>query len=327
MGTYTSITKQEVRTMNRNGVSVSKIVERLDLKVYTDNIDLKKRKIERSDINRPALQLAGYFLHFDSSRVQVIGNVEYFYTKQLDEEKRLEIYKELLSYDIPCIIISRDLVPDEDFVRIAEENGIPVLGTSRPTSEFTAELIYALGELLAPCITIHGVLVDVYGEGVLITGESGIGKSEAALELVRRGHRLVSDDVVEISRINDHTLIGTAPDITRNFIELRGIGIVDVKSLYGVECIREKQQIDLVINLSEWKKDAEYDRMGLEDEYIEYLGNKVVCYSVPIRPGRNLAVICETAAVNHRQKKMGYHAAQELYRRVQQNLSKNKEED
>lgn len=327
MGTYTSITKQEVRTMNRNGVSVSKIVERLDLKVYTDNIDLKKRKIERSDINRPALQLAGYFLHFDSSRVQVIGNVEYFYTKQLDEEKRLEIYKELLSYDIPCIIISRNLVPDEDFVRIAEENGIPVLGTGRPTSEFTAELIYALGELLAPCITIHGVLVDVYGEGVLITGESGIGKSEAALELVRRGHRLVSDDVVEISRINDHTLIGTAPDITRNFIELRGIGIVDVKSLYGVECIREKQQIDLVINLSEWKKDAEYDRMGLEDEYIEYLGNKVVCYSVPIRPGRNLAVICETAAVNHRQKKMGYHAAQELYRRVQQNLSKNKEED
>ena len=313
--------------MNRNGVSVSKIVERLDLKVYTDNIDLKKRKIERSDINRPALQLAGYFLHFDSSRVQVIGNVEYFYTKQLDEEKRLEIYKELLSYDIPCIIISRDLVPDEDFVKLAEENGIPVLGTSRPTSEFTAELIYALGELLAPCITIHGVLVDVYGEGVLITGESGIGKSEAALELVRRGHRLVSDDVVEISRINDHTLIGTAPDITRNFIELRGIGIVDVKSLYGVECIREKQQIDLVINLSEWKKDAEYDRMGLEDEYIEYLGNKVVCYSVPIRPGRNLAVICETAAVNHRQKKMGYHAAQELYRRVQQNLSKNKEED
>lgn len=313
--------------MNKNGVSVSKIVERLDLKVYTDDIDLKKRKIERSDINRPALQLAGYFLHFDSSRVQVIGNVEYFYTKQMEEDKKLEIYKELLSYEIPCIIFSRELVPDEDFLRIAEENGIPVLGTVRPTSEFTAELIYALGELLAPCITIHGVLVDVYGEGVLITGESGIGKSEAALELVRRGHRLVSDDVVEISRINDHTLIGTAPDITRNFIELRGIGIVDVKSLYGVECIREKQEIDLVINLSEWKKDAEYDRMGLEDEYIEYLGNKVVCYSVPIRPGRNLAVICETAAVNHRQKKMGYHAAQELYRRVQANLVKNREED
>ena len=327
MGACALCKNQGVQTMNKNGVSVSKIVERLDLKVYTDNIDLKKRKIERSDINRPALQLAGYFLHFDSSRVQLIGNVEYFYTKQLEEEKKLEVYKELLSYEIPCIIFSRDLIPDEDFVRLAEENGIPVLGTNRSTSEFTAELIYALGELLAPCITIHGVLVDVYGEGVLITGESGIGKSEAALELVRRGHRLVSDDVVEISRINDHTLIGTAPDITRNFIELRGIGIVDVKSLYGVECIREKQEIDLVINLSEWKKDAEYDRMGLEDEYIEYLGNKVVCYSVPIRPGRNLAVICETAAVNHRQKKMGYHAAQELYRRVQQNLVKNREEE
>ena len=313
--------------MNKNGVSVSKIVERLDLKVYTDEIDLKKRKITRSDINRPALQLAGYFLHFDSTRVQVIGNVEYFYTKQMEEEKKLEIYKELLSYEIPCIIFSRDLVPDEEFIHIAEENGIPVLGTNRPTSEFVAELIFALGEFLAPCITIHGVLGDVYGEGVLITGESGIGKSEAALELIRRGHRLVSDDVVEISRINDHTLMGTAPDITRNFIELRGIGIVDVKTLYGVECIKEKQEIDLVIKLSEWKKDAEYDRMGLEDEYIEYLGNQVVCYSVPIRPGRNLAVICETAAVNHRQKKMGYNAAQELYRRVQENLVKGREEE
>lgn len=315
------------RKMNKNSVSVSKIVERLDLKVFTDNIDLKKRKIESADINRPALQLAGYFVHFESSRVQLIGNVEYFYTKQLEVQKKIEIYKELLSYDIPCIIFSRELVPDKEFIQIAEENGIPVLGTCRSSSEFTAELIYALGELLAPSITIHGVLVDVYGEGVLITGESGIGKSEAALELVRRGHRLVSDDVVEISRINENTLIGTAPDITRNFIELRGIGIVDVKSLYGVECIREKQEIDMVINLSEWKKDAEFDRMGLEDEYIEYLGNKVVCYSVPIRPGRNLAVICETAAVNHRQKKMGYHAAKELYRRVQENLVKNQQED
>ncbi len=313
--------------MSKNGVSVSKIVELLDLKIYTDDIDLKKRKIECADINRPALQLAGYFQHFESSRVQVIGNVEYFYTKQLREDVKMSIYKELLSYDIPCIIYSRDLLPDKEFIEIAEERGIPVLGSSRPTSEFTAELIYVLGEQLAPCITIHGVLVDVYGEGVLITGESGIGKSEAALELVRRGHRLVSDDVVEISRINEHTLIGTAPDITRNFIELRGIGIVDVKTLYGVECIKEKQEIDLVIKLAEWKKDAEYDRMGLEEEYIEYLGNKVVCHSVPIRPGRNLAVICETAAVNHRQKKMGYNAAQELYRRVQNNLVKKREED
>ena len=313
--------------MNKGGVSVAKIVELLDLKVYTEGVDLKKRKITSADINRPALQLAGYFDHFDSSRVQVVGNVEYFYTKKLEPDRKRKIFKQLLSYNIPCLILSRDLLPDKEFLSLAEEYGVPVLGTSRITSEFMAEIIYELGEQLAPCITIHGVLVDVYGEGVLITGESGIGKSEAALELVRRGHRLVSDDVVEISKINDHTLMGTAPDITRNFIELRGIGIVDVKTLYGVECIKEKQQIDLVIKLAEWKKDAEYDRMGLEEEYIEYLGNKVVCHSVPIRPGRNLAVICETAAVNHRQKKMGYNAAQELYRRVQANLVKSRDEE
>lgn len=313
--------------MSKKEVSVSKIVERLDLKEYTDGLDLKKRKIQTPEINRPGLQVAGYFLHFNSSRIQVIGNVEYFYTKQLEEEKKLEIYKELLSYDIPCIIFCRNHVPDEDFIRIAQENGVPVLGTEKSTSIFSAELIRKLSELLAPSITIHGVLVDVYGEGVLITGESGIGKSEAALELVRRGHRLVSDDVVEIRKIDDHTLVGTAPNITRNFIELRGIGIVDVKTLYGVECIKEKQVIDLVVKLQEWKKDAEYDRMGMEDEYIEYLDTQVVCHSVPIRPGRNIAVICETAAVNHRQKKMGYNAAQELYRRVQENLVKSRNQE
>lgn len=313
--------------MNKGGVSVSKIVELMDLKVFTDNIDLKKRKIHSADINRPALQLAGFFDHFESTRVQVVGNVEYFYTQQLEETVKLERFRELLSYDIPCIIYSRSLVPHESFIKMAEERGIPVLGTNRSTSEFTAELIYELGEQLAPCITIHGVLVDIYGEGVLITGESGIGKSEAALELIRRGHRLVSDDVVEISKINEHTLIGTAPEITRHFIEIRGIGIVDIKTLYGVECVKEKQQIDLVIKLSDWKKEAEYDRMGLEEEYIEYLGNKVVCHSLPIRPGRNLAVILESAAVNHRQKKMGYNAAQELYRRVQANIVKNRNEE
>ena len=313
--------------MNKGGVSVSKIVELMDLKVFTDSLDLKKRKIQSADINRPALQLAGFFDHFESTRVQVVGNVEYFYTQQLDEEIKQERFRELLSYDIPCIIYSRNLQPNENFIQMAEERGIPVLGTDRSTSEFTAELIYELGEQLAPCITIHGVLVDIYGEGVLITGESGIGKSEAALELIRRGHRLVSDDVVEISKINEHTLIGTAPEITRHFIEIRGIGIVDIKTLYGVECVKEKQQIDLVIKLSDWKKDAEYDRMGLEEEYIEYLGNKVVCHSLPIRPGRNLAVILESAAVNHRQKKMGYNAAQELYRRVQENIVKNRNEE
>ena len=174
------------------------------------------------------------------------------------------------------------------------------------------------------CISIHGVLVDVYGVGVLIMGESGIGKSEAALELIKRGHRLVSDDVVEIRKVSDETLVGTAPDITRHFIELRGIGIVDVKMLYGVQSVRETQNIDLVITLEEWDRDKEYDRLGLEEQYTEFLGNKVVCHQLPIRPGRNLAIIVETAAINHRQKSMGYNAAQELYKRVQQNMTKRK---
>ena len=311
---------------SKSGVSVAKVAELLDLKNYTSDIDLKNRRIECSDINRPALQLTGYFEHFEQSRIQIIGNVEYTYIQQLSDEEKHHRYSELMKFDIPCVIFCRDLKPGDVFMEEAKKQSIPVLGTDKPTSEFVAELIYCLGEQLAPCISVHGVLVDVYGEGVMITGESGIGKSEAALELIRRGHRLVTDDVVEIRKINDHTLMGTSPDITRHFIEQRGIGIIDVKTLYGVECVKEKQQIDLVIKLEDWKKEAEYDRLGLEEEYIEYLGNKVVCHSLPIRPGRNLAVICETAAVNHRQKKMGYNAAQELYRRVQANLTKNSED-
>lgn len=188
-----------------------------------------------------------------------------------------------------------------------------------------AEIIRWLGVQLAPCISIHGVLVDVYGEGVLITGESGIGKSEAALELIKRGHRLVSDDVVELRKVSDVTLVGSAPDITRHFIELRGIGIIDVKTLFGVESVKDTQSVDLVIKLEEWDRDKEYDRLGLHEEYTEYLGNKIVCHSLPIRPGRNLAIIVESAAVNHRQKKMGYNAAEALYKRVQANLAKKRE--
>lgn len=305
------------------GVEIEKIIKKLELKNLTEQMDLTEAEIVLSDVNRPALQLSGYFNHFEEKRVQIIGNVEYAYLQQLDQERKLEIYHQFLKYEIPCVIFCRDLMPDDDFVKIALENKVPVLATSRCTSEFMAELIYTLSEQLAPCITIHGVLVDVYGEGLLITGESGIGKSEAALELIRRGHRLVTDDVVEIRKINEHVLVGTSPDITRYFIELRGIGIIDVKTLFGVECVKEKQNIDLVIKLEDWKKDNDYDRLGLEEEYAEFLGNKVVCHSLPIRPGRNLAVICEAAAVNHRQKKMGYNAAQELYRRVQENLNKN----
>ena len=199
--------------------------------------------------------------------------------------------------------------------------------TKKATSAFTAEVIRWLNVKLAPCISVHGVLVDVYGEGVLITGESGIGKSEAALELIKRGHRLVTDDVVELRKVSDDTLIGSAPDITKHFIELRGIGIIDVKTLFGVSSVKDTGNIDLVIRLEDWSKDKEYDRLGLEEEYVDYLGNKIASHTIPIRPGRNLALFCESAAVNHRQKKMGYNAAQELYKRVQESLSKRRDED
>ncbi|MCI9005190.1 MAG: HPr(Ser) kinase/phosphatase [Lachnospiraceae bacterium] len=309
------------------GVSVKKIVEKMNLKVLNPEVDIKSRKVTIADVNRPALQLSGYFDYFDEKRVEIIGMVEYTYMQKLNIEEKIELYRKFFAYHIPCVIFSRNLEPDAELMQIATENSVPVLSTDYGTSAFMAELIYYLGEELAPCISIHGVLVDVYGEGLLLMGESGIGKSEAALELIRRGHRLVSDDVVEIRKINKHTLVGTAPDITRYFIELRGVGIIDVKTLFGVECVKEKQNIDLVIKLEDWKRDNEYDRLGLEEEYTEFLGNKVVCHSLPIRPGRNLAVICESAAVNHRQKKMGYNAAKELYRRVQENLRKTDDEE
>lgn len=245
----------------------------------------------------------------------------------LDEARKQEVFTQLLSHDIPGIVFCRELQPDPLFLEIAEKEQVPVLMTRKATSAFMAEIIRWLNVKLAPCISVHGVLVDVYGEGVLITGESGIGKSEAALELIKRGHRLVTDDVVEIRKVSDDTLIGTAPDITKHFIELRGIGIVDVKTLFGVSSVKDTQSIDLVIRLEDWNKDKEYDRLGLEEEYTEYLGNKIVCHSIPIRPGRNLAIICESAAVNHRQKKMGYNAAQELYTRVQNSLARKREDD
>ena len=304
------------------GVKLEKLIEKMSLKNLTPDLDLTQSEIQVPDINRPALQLTGYFDHFDSDRVQIIGYVEYTYLETLSDEKKKEMYTQLLSYGIPCIVYCRNLEPDETFLQMANEMKVPIFQSSKQTSAFTAEVIRWLNVELAPCISIHGVLVDVYGVGVLIMGESGIGKSEAALELINRGHRLVTDDVVEIRKVSDDTLVGKAPDITRHFIELRGIGIVDVKSLFGVQSVRETQTIDLVINMEEWDKNREYDRLGLKEESTQFLGNKVVCHSIPIRPGRNLAIIVESAAVNHRQKQMGYNAAEELYRRVQESLAK-----
>ncbi len=308
-------------------VSLELIIEKMKLTNLTPELEIEGIKITQPDINRPALQLSGYFEHYEATRIQIIGFVEYTYMQSMSEEHKETIFTKLLSHDIPCIVFCRDLQPDPLFLKIATEQNVVVLTASKATSSFMAEIIRWLNVKLAPCISVHGVLVDVYGEGLLITGESGIGKSEAALELIKRGHRLVTDDVVQIRKVSDDTLIGDAPDITKHFIELRGIGIVDVKTLFGVSSVKDTQGIDLVIRLEDWDKEKEYDRLGLEEEYIEYLGNKVVCHNIPIRPGRNLAVICESAAVNHRQKKMGYNAAQELYTRVQNSLSKKKEDE
>ena len=305
-----------------HGVAITDLIKKMNLRSVTPEIDTDKIVLSHPDVNRPALQLAGFFDHFDRERVQIIGYVEQEYIRHMERERKIEIYDKLLSSQIPCLLYSRSQEPDEDMLMRCLHYGVPCLISDHTTSDLMAEVIRWLKVKLAPCISIHGVLVDVYGEGVLIMGESGIGKSEAALELIKRGHRLVTDDVVEIRKVSDETLIGSAPEITRHFIELRGIGIVDVKTLFGVESVKETQSIDMVIKLEDWDRDKEYDRMGLDEQYTEFLGNRVVCHSIPVRPGRNLAIIVESAAVNYRQKKMGYNAAQELYNRVQANLAK-----
>lgn len=306
-----------------NFVALSKVVDKMKLENCTPEIDTSKVFITKPDINRPALQLAGFMEDFDKSRIQIIGNVEHSFLSH--QENKAEIMDNFLSQGIPCLVFCNGFELEPETIASALKYGVPLLRTSKTTSSFMAEVIRWLNVELAPVMTIHGVLVDVYGEGILITGESGIGKSEAALELIKRGHRLVSDDVVEIRKVSDETLVGTSPEMTRHFIELRGIGIIDVKTLFGVESVKNTGTIDLVINLEEWNRDREYDRMGLEEHYVNYLGNNVVCHNIPIRPGRNLAIICESAAVNFRQKKMGYNAAQTLYERAIANMNGGKQ--
>ena len=304
------------------GVTITELINKMGLKNLTPELDTDKIVVAHPEVNRPALQLTGFYSHFDNERVQMLGNVEIAYLQSLPIERRKAMYDKLISSKIPCILFCRNLMPEEWVTELCNHYGVACLVSEKTTSDVMAEVIRWMKVKLAPCISIHGVLVDVFGEGVLIPGESGIGKSEAALELIKRGHRLVSDDVVEIRKVSDETLIGSAPDITRYFIELRGIGIIDVKTLFGVESVKNTQSIDMVIQLEEWDKDREYDRLGMEDQYTEYLGNRVVCHKIPIRPGRNLAIIVESAAVNYRQKKMGYNAAKELYNRVQANMAK-----
>lgn len=305
-------------------VTLGRVAEKMGLVCLTPDVDYEDVNITVAEVNRPALQLAGFFDQFDNDRIQIIGNVEFSYLDGLEPAERLERYRQIFEYDIPCIVFCRNLDPGKEVAELATDYEIPLFKSGDTTSAFIGEVIRRLNVRLAPAAMIHGVLVDVYGEGVLILGDSGIGKSEAAIALIQRGHRLIADDAVEIRKVSDETLIGTAPDITKHFIELRGIGILDIKTLFGVRSIKDTGRIDMVIKLEEWDPEKTYERMGLEEHYVEYLGNKVECYTIPVRPGRNLAAIVETAAVNHRQKKMGYNAAEELTKRLNEAKKDNK---
>ncbi len=302
-------------------VQIKTIMEMFDLKLL-NSVSIEERTLTHAEINRPALQLAGFYDYFNENRLQIIGMVEHTYLRKLSKEDRLGTSKRFFTYNLPCVVICRGLEPFQEMLDCATEKDIPLFSYEGTTTEFTGEIIRWLRVELAPRVRMHGVLVDIYGEGVLIMGESGIGKSETALELIKRGHRLVADDAVEIKRASRQTLVGSCPEIIRHFIELRGIGIIDVKQMYGVGSVKTTQAIDLVINLEAWDNEKDYDRLGLNDEYMDILGNNVVCHTIPIRPGRNIAVICEAAAINFRQKRMGYNAAQVLNERIQSNLSK-----
>ena len=304
-------------------IKLQEVINNFELRVFTKTASVEAVEIKIAELNRPALQLVGYYDYFNSDRLQIIGMVEYTYLLTLSSEQRRETFSKLCAYKFPAVIFSRELEPFPELLEAAEEHGIPVLQSCNATSELISELIRWLRVELAPRTTLHGVLLDVFGEGILLMGESGVGKSETALELIHRGHRLVADDAVEIKRVSNQTLIGSCPEITRYFIELRGIGIIDVKQMFGVEAVKQTHAIDLVIQLELWDKEKEYERLGATDEYIDILGNSVVCCKIPIRPGRNLAIICESAAINHRQKKMGYNSALALSQRVMENININ----
>ena len=295
-----------------DSIKLTSFIEKFELKLLNTEVNIDGRLIKHAEVERPGLPFAGFYDHFLDDRMQVIGLSECAFIKSLSASERVFALSEFFSHDIPCVILGDDISLLQEVLEIATKRGVPILSYEGTTSELLSEALRWLQVELAPRTVMHGVLVDVYGEGVLIMGESGIGKSETALELVKRGHRLVADDVVEIRRASQITLYGRAPEKLRHLIELRGIGIVNIKELYGVGSVKLTQGITLVINLVHWNKDEEYERIGLHDDYMDILGNKIVCHTIPIRPGRNTAIICESAAINYRQKQLGYNAAKEL---------------
>ncbi|MGI6778975.1 MAG: HPr(Ser) kinase/phosphatase [Acetivibrionales bacterium] len=297
-------------------VTLKELAEEFHLECITEYRRLEEINISTSEVNRPGLQLAGYLEFFGTDRVQILGKVETTYLEGLSREERLKKLDDFFSCGFPCIVVARGLEILPEMIEVSKKYQIPILRTDDTTSVFLGGIIRYLNFQLAPRVTKHGVLVEVYGEGILILGESGVGKSETALELVKRGHRLIADDVVEIRRVSDKTLLGSAPDIIRHFIEIRGIGILDVKNLYGMGSVKVLDNISLIINLELWDENKSYDRLGLEDYYYEILGIKLPSLTIPVRPGRNLAIIIEVAAMNNRQKNMGYNAAKVLNERV-----------
>lgn len=296
-------------------VSIKEIIEELDLEVVymPENKDYY---VYSQDLNRTGLQFAGYFEYFAYERIQIVGKTEYNYFSQMDKQTREEVLEKFFSYEIPALIVSRDLEVKPDVIEKAKKYDRVVLTTKRNTTRLINRLSNYLDNKLAPHTTIHGVLVDVYGIGVLIRGESSIGKSETALELIQRGHRLVADDAVEIRKLDDSMLVGQSPELLRHFLEIRGIGIIDVRSLYGVGAIKNSKMIDIVVYLEGWDENRYYDRLGLDKEYDEILGVNLEKLVVPVKPGRNTAMILEVAAMNFRQKGMGYDAAQEFTKKL-----------
>lgn len=297
-------------------VSLGKIVKQFSLQVLSAPSDISEIMVTTPEINRPGLQMAGYFEFFDEKRIQIIGKSEVSFLNRFTPEKAEKRLEEIFSHKPVATVICRDLDFPEKYLELARKYDVPVLRTKESTSSFSAALIAFLHLNLAPRVTRHGVLVEVYGEGVLLLGESGVGKSETAIELVKRGHRLIADDAVEIRRVSDKSLVGTAPDNIRHFIELRGIGIINASRIFGAGAVKLTEKIDLIINIEQWDVNKTYDRMGLESQTTTILDLEIPSLTIPVKPGRNLAVIIEVAAMNHRQKKLGYNAAEDLLKKL-----------
>lgn len=297
-------------------VTLDRVINEFSLEVLYGVENYEQTKVYVDSVDRPGLQLVGFFEHFESQRIQLLGNMEYGYLQNLTEEQRRDCFDKLLSYEIPALILARGRDPFPECLEMAQKHGRTILRTPEPTGDFMSTLTATLKNFLSPRITRHGVLVEVYGEGILLTGESGVGKSETAVELIKRGHRLIADDAVEITRSSAHSLMGTSPALIRYYMELRGIGVIDVRHLFGMSAVKESTRIDMVIHIEQWKDGADYDRIGLDTNYAKILDVDVPSVTVPVKPGRNLAVIIEVAALNNRQKKMGYNAAEEFTRQI-----------